>query len=58
VAESTISLIEGGKRAYTQVGYADVMRLARALGVDPELLFPVPANKTARSETPDKVTTR
>ena len=56
VAESTISLIEGGKRSYTQVGYADVMRLARALGVDPDLLFPVPAHKAARSETQDKVT--
>lgn len=41
VAESTISLIESNKRDYRQVGYADIVRLARVLGVDPDLLFPI-----------------
>lgn len=50
VAESTISLIEGGKRSYAQVGYADVVRLARALGVDPELVFPVPDDEIEKTE--------
>lgn len=48
VNESTISLIESDKRDYGQVGYADIVRLARALGVDPELLFPVPATAETR----------
>ena len=50
---STISLIENAKRDYGRVGYADVVRLARALDVDAELLFPVP-----ESETVTKTATR
>jgi len=42
VDESTISLIEQGKRQYGAVNYVDVVNLARALGVDPAVLFPVP----------------
>lgn len=42
VDEPTISLLESGKRQYGSVNYFDIMRLARALGVDPDLLFPLP----------------
>jgi transcriptional regulator with XRE-family HTH domain len=41
VDESTISLIENGRRDYEAVNYGDVVRLARALGVDVDILFPV-----------------
>ena len=53
VDEATISLLERGEREYTQTGYAAIVRLARALHVDPELLFPVPEHKTAHSDVQD-----
>jgi len=37
-----ISVVENGKRDIHAVGYATVVRLCRALGVEPEELFPVP----------------
>lgn len=43
VAQSTISQLENDRRNYETVGYADVVNLARALGVEPGDLFPVPA---------------
>lgn len=45
VDESTICLIESAKRSYATVGYAKIVKLARGLGVDPVLLFPVPDPK-------------
>jgi transcriptional regulator with XRE-family HTH domain len=40
---STISLIENDKRRYGVVAYDDIVRLARALGVEhPQEIFPVP----------------
>lgn len=42
VDTSTISLLERDKRNYGSVGYEDIVRLARALNVAPEVLFPVP----------------
>jgi transcriptional regulator with XRE-family HTH domain len=40
---STISLVENDKRDYGAVAYADIVRLARALGVEqPQEIFPVP----------------
>src|SRR5665213_4263873 len=41
VHPSTISLIENDKRAYGAVAYQDIVRLARALNVEPQELFPV-----------------
>ena len=41
VDDSFISVVENGKRDINAVGYATVVRLARALGVEPEELFPV-----------------
>jgi transcriptional regulator with XRE-family HTH domain len=55
VDEATISLLERGERDYAQAGYAAIVRLARALGVETELLFPVPdqtrLEKTEQSAT-------
>jgi len=45
VDDSFISVVENGKRDINAVGYATVVRLARALGVEPEELFPVPVEK-------------
>lgn len=42
VDESTISLLENEQRDYGTVGYRDIIKIARALGVDPALVFPVP----------------
>ena len=42
VTDSFISLIESGKRDIRSAGYETVVRIARALGVEPEELFPVP----------------
>ena len=42
VDDTFISVVENGKRDIHAVGYATVVRLARALGVEPEELFPVP----------------
>lgn len=48
VDECTISLIESDKRDYCVVNYRDIVNLARALGVDPALLFPVPDEAASR----------
>jgi transcriptional regulator with XRE-family HTH domain len=42
VDDSFISMIESGKRDIRAVSYATVVRIARALGVEPHELFPVP----------------
>ena len=42
VDDSFISVVENGQRDIHAVSYATVVRLARALGVEPEELFPVP----------------
>jgi transcriptional regulator with XRE-family HTH domain len=57
VDESTISLIENGKRPYGAVGYEDVVRIARALNVVPEEFFPVsdlPASSQQAGEAPTR----
>lgn len=41
VTDSFISLIESGKRDIRAVGYETVVRIAHALGVEPEDLWPV-----------------
>jgi transcriptional regulator with XRE-family HTH domain len=41
VTDSFISLLESGKRDIDTVGYRTVVRIARALGVEPNELFPV-----------------
>jgi transcriptional regulator with XRE-family HTH domain len=41
VTDSFISLIESGKRDIRSVGYQTVVRIAHALGVEPQELFPV-----------------
>lgn len=41
VTDSFISLLESGKREINTVSYETVVRLARALGVEPDELFPV-----------------
>jgi transcriptional regulator with XRE-family HTH domain len=51
VDESTISLIENGRRDYEAVNYGDVVRLARALGVDVDILFPVPDGDQGEART-------
>ena len=38
---SLISLLEAGKRDIRGVGYERVVRIARALGVEPDILWPV-----------------
>jgi transcriptional regulator with XRE-family HTH domain len=38
---SLISHIEGGRRSISSVAYETVVRMARALNVEPEELFPV-----------------
>jgi transcriptional regulator with XRE-family HTH domain len=48
VDHSYISLIESGKRDIRDVGYATVVRIARALGVEPDELFPLPASNDAK----------
>jgi len=49
VDDSLISLIESGKRDISGVGYERVVRIARALNVTPEELFPVAPRDDARS---------
>lgn len=51
VDESSISLVESGKREIGTMQYASVVRLARALGVEPDELFPVPAIANTAVET-------
>jgi len=46
---STISLLENDKRNYSTVGYAAIVRIARALNVAPEELFPVPDDPTRKA---------
>jgi len=48
VTNSFISLIENGHRDIRTVGYETVVRLARALGVEPDELFPVSRRANAR----------
>ena len=43
VDHSLISLLESGKRDIQAVAYQTVVRIARALGVEPDELFPVQA---------------
>lgn len=42
VDTSAISRVENGERDIHSMSYDSVVRLARALGVDPEELWPVP----------------
>ncbi len=49
VDPSTISLLENDKRNYGTVAYEDIVRIARALNVEPEELFPVPDLPRAES---------
>ncbi len=41
VDDSLISLVENGKRDIRNISYSTVVRIARALNVEPEELFPV-----------------
>jgi transcriptional regulator with XRE-family HTH domain len=52
VTDSFISLLESGKRDINSVAYETVVRLARAMGVEPEELFPVPELRSATVEAP------
>jgi len=52
VDHSTISLIETGKREIGSVSYENIVRIARALGVEPAELFPLPDRLN-----PDEATT-
>ena len=47
VDPSTISLIETEKRNYLSCRYGDIVRIARAVNLDPEELFPVAPIETA-----------
>lgn len=46
VDDSLISLLESGKRDILTTDYVTVVRLARALNVSADELFPVEANET------------
>jgi len=50
VDDSFISLIESGKRDIRRVDYETVVRIARALNVTPDELFPVPEEPAAAVE--------
>jgi len=50
VDDTFISVVENGKRDIHAVGYATVVRLARALGVEPEELFPVPESEVVEAK--------
>jgi len=41
VDPSAISLLENDRREYGRATYATIVRISRALNVDPEVLFPV-----------------
>ena len=43
VVPSMISHLEANRRHYADTSYGTIIRIARALHVDPELLFPVEA---------------
>jgi transcriptional regulator with XRE-family HTH domain len=49
---SFISLLESGKRDIRTVGYETVVRIARALNVTPDELFPVAVADPAASSSP------
>ncbi len=49
---STISLLESDRREYGKVAYEDIVRLARALNVDPEEFFPVSELPPSDPDTP------
>jgi transcriptional regulator with XRE-family HTH domain len=52
VTNSFISLLESGKRDIRSVGYETVARIADALGVSPQELFPLAARKSHRAKRP------
>lgn len=53
VDASAISLIENDKREYSRASYATIIRISRALNVDPEVLFPLePVAPTAQESAP------
>ena len=41
VDASLLSLVENGKKSIQSVGYGNVLRIARALNVEPHELFPL-----------------
>ena len=50
---SAISLLENDKRAYSKATYATIIRISRALNVDPEVLFPLePAAPAGQESAP------
>jgi transcriptional regulator with XRE-family HTH domain len=51
VDHSFISLLESGKRDIESVGYAVVVRIARALNVEPHDLFPTLPQTTKKRTT-------
>lgn len=53
VDPSAISLIENDKRAYGRANYATIIRIARALNVEPEVLFPLePLERVTQESAP------
>ena len=53
VDASAISLLENDKRAYSKATYATIIRISRALNVDPEVLFPLePAAPAGQESAP------
>jgi len=51
VDDSFISLLESGKRDIRTTDYATVVRIARALNVTPDELFPVPMDLAGADDT-------
>jgi len=52
VTKSFISLLESGKRDIRSVGYETVARIAEALGVSPQELFPLNIRQSQRTKRP------
>jgi transcriptional regulator with XRE-family HTH domain len=52
VTKSYISLLESGQRDIRSVGYETVARIADALGVSPQELFPLDVRKSHRTKRP------
>ena len=50
VSTALISLLESGKRDIRGVGYQTVVRIAQALHVSPDDLFPLPDHKPVRTK--------
>ncbi|HLX21667.1 MAG TPA: helix-turn-helix transcriptional regulator [Gaiellaceae bacterium] len=48
VDDSTISLLENGKRDYRTTAYEIIVRISRALHVEPQELFPIDMNDEQR----------